>query len=37
MELSEDGIIQKYGKNCGQCNRNYHTNMNLIAFHEVTT
>ena len=22
MELTEDEIIQKYGKNCGHCNRN---------------
>ena len=22
MELTEDEIIQKYGKHCGQCNRN---------------
>ena len=22
MNLSEDGIIQKYGKKCGHCNRN---------------
>ena len=22
MELTEDEIIQKYGKNCGLCNRN---------------
>ena len=22
MELSEDGIIQKYAKNCGHCSRN---------------
>ena len=22
MELSEDEIIQKYGKRCGHCNRN---------------
>ena len=22
MELTEDGIIQKYAKNCGHCNRN---------------
>ena len=22
MELTEDKIIQKYGKHCGHCNRN---------------
>ena len=22
MELTEDGSIQKYGKNCGNCKRN---------------
>ena len=22
MELTEDEIIKKYGKNCGHCNRN---------------
>ena len=22
MELTEDEILQKYGKRCGQCNRN---------------
>ena len=22
MELTEEEIIQKYGKNCGHCNRN---------------
>ena len=22
MELAKDEIIQKYGKNCGHCNRN---------------
>ena len=39
MELTEDQIIEKYGKRCGHCNQIlcFHTNMNLLASHVVTT
>ena len=39
MELTEDKIIQKYGKRCGHCNRNtfFHTNMNGVVFHADST
>ena len=48
MELTEDEIIQKYGKHCGHCNRNtllpyeYENNCIVCGFnlikrkHELT-
>ena len=39
MELTEDEIIQKYGKRGGHCNRILYflKKTNLLAFHVVTT
>ena len=41
MELTEDEIIQKYGKRCGHCNRNtllpyeYEWTQNLFRSHKT--
>ena len=40
MELTEDEIIQEYGKRCGHCNQilYFHTNMNLLVlFVDITS
>ena len=38
MELTEDEIIEKYGKHCIAIDIHYfHTNMNLLVLFAVTT